>query len=470
MGGPVGGLVVAGIGELVRLGSVGEHGPDLARAATSGFKDNVATVGSPTGSFIAAGIASDFSGLAGSSVHDVDIVIAAGATPAEGEELAVGRPGRVDDIAHVRKIEFLGVGAVGVHEIELGNATAIANESNGIGGFGIPCGGSVGAIGGVGYALWAIAAGVGDIKSWIALHGGGKHYLGTVGRPCGRIVGAAEAGEGDELASVEGIHADLRADNATYGLETGEGNPGSIGGPARSESNRVERGELALVGSIVIHNPKFFGAVGATNESDLRGGNAGESTRKLTDDFVGELMGKFANLRVGGRAAIHFADDGLRRSAADVIHPGEDGDLGGSFGEIAEGKEIGVDRALRPVEHLEFTGLRRCFGRIKVWAGELQDAGEGEVIADDAGEENSVRLIGIRFGCEIGDGNTRPILAEAGSGAEHVLGERGGGEREEEKKRGKKLKRRGHRERKVRRERFIQRQAILQVGNGWGER
>lgn len=59
VGGPVGGFVVAGGGELVGRSAVGEHGPDLAGAGASGFKGDVATVGGPGGALIAAGIASE---------------------------------------------------------------------------------------------------------------------------------------------------------------------------------------------------------------------------------------------------------------------------------------------------------------------------------------------------------------------------------------------------------------------------
>ena len=162
---------------------------------------------------------------------------------------------------------------------------------------------------------------------------------------------------------------------------------------------------------------------GAANESDLRGGDAGESAGKLADDFVGELVSEFADLGVGGSAAIDLANDGLRGGAADVVHPGEDGDFGGGFGEIAEGEEIGVDGSLRPIEHLEFAGLGRSFGRIEAGGGEIDNAGEGEVVANDGGEESGVGFVGIGFGDEVGDGDARLFDAEAGGDVEPVLGE-----------------------------------------------
>ncbi len=89
-GGPVGRFVVALGGELAGFGTVGEHDPNLARAAASGFEDDMAAIGSPTGAFVAAGVAGNFADGARGDIHDVDVVIAAGTTPTEGEELAIG--------------------------------------------------------------------------------------------------------------------------------------------------------------------------------------------------------------------------------------------------------------------------------------------------------------------------------------------------------------------------------------------
>ena len=420
--------------------AISEHGPDLARATASRLEDDVTAIGSPTRTLIAAGIAGELAELVRDNVHNVDIVIAGRTAPGKGEKLTVGRPCRVNDVAHVGQIDFARIGAIGIHEIELGNATAIANESDELAGFGIPSGGSVGTVGGEGDTLGAVATGVGDIKSGIALHGGREHHLRAVGRPCGRVIGAAIASEGDKLVRIKRIHADLRANHAADRNKAGEGDAGGIGRPARSERDGMKRGKRMLVGAIVIHDPEFLGADIAANESDLRGSNAGKATRKFADNFVGELVSEFADLDVGGNAAIDLADDGLARRAADVVHPSEDGDFGGSFGEIAEGEEISVHGRLGPIEHLEFTGLGRSFGRIKIWAGKIENAGEGEIFANDVGEENGVRFVGIGFWSEVGDGDARPFDAEAGAGAEPVLRKGGGGnkkESEEAKKNGK---------------------------------
>jgi|ERR1700722_9320712 len=152
------------------LGAVGEHAPDLARAATSRFEHDVAAVGRPTGTFVAAGVASDFDNFAGGSFHYVDVVVAVGTAPTEGKNLSIGRPCGIDDVTHVGQIEFGDAGAVGVHGIKLRDAAAIADENDGLSSFRIPSGGSVGTVG-IGKAPGAAAGGVGDVEFRIALHG-----------------------------------------------------------------------------------------------------------------------------------------------------------------------------------------------------------------------------------------------------------------------------------------------------------
>src|SRR5580700_8910642 len=117
-----------------------------------------------------------------------------------------------------------------------------------------------------------------------------------------------------------------------------------------------------LVGTVVIHDPEFFGASARTDESDLRRGNAGQAAGKLADDFVGELMSKFTNLGIGGRATIDLANDRLGAGAANVKHPRGNGDFGSGFRKIAEGHVVGVHGWIGPGKIAEFTGLRRKIG------------------------------------------------------------------------------------------------------------
>src|SRR5258708_16690104 len=97
------------------LCAVGEHGPDLAFAIAGGFKDDVAAVGSPTGTLVLAAVARDLNDLAGSGFHDVDVEIAVRAGPNESDHLTIGGPGRVDQGSPVREIEIGGVCARGGH-------------------------------------------------------------------------------------------------------------------------------------------------------------------------------------------------------------------------------------------------------------------------------------------------------------------------------------------------------------------
>src|SRR5215469_616041 len=190
--------------------------------------------------------------------------------------------------------------------------------------------------------------------------------------------------------------------------------------------------EFVLVGAVVIHDPEFLGAGVAVNESDLRGGDARNTAGEFGDDFVGELGSEFAHLCVGGITAIDLAHDGFGGGAANIEHPSEDGNFGGSFGEIPEGQEIRVDGILSPVEHAEFPGLGRSVGRIEAGTGEVDNAGEGQVVADTVSEKAGVGFGGVGPRGEIGYGDTGLLNSETGAGAKPVLREGGGGEREED--------------------------------------
>src|SRR6266478_1994299 len=173
-----------------------------------------------------------------------------------------------------------------------------------------------------------------------------------------------------------------------------------------------------LVGAVVVHHPEFFCAGARTDENDLRGGNAGETAGEAADDFVGELVGELAHLRVGGRAAVDFADDGLVGRAADVVEPRGDHDFGGGFGEITEGDEVGVDLGGGPIGIVKLGGLGGNLGGIEAGTDEIHDAAELQVVADYLGEELRMWLGGILVPSEIGYCQSRFIYTEAGAGTE----------------------------------------------------
>src|SRR5258705_274118 len=176
-----------------------------------------------------------------------------------------------------------------------------------------------------------------------------------------------------------------------------------------------------LVGAVVVHYPEFFCASARADEGDLRGGDAREAAGEAADDFVGELVSEFANLRVSGRAAVDLADDGLIGGAADVVEPCGDDDFGGGFGEIAEGDEVGVDLGGGPIGIVQLGGLGGNLGGIEAGTDEIHDAAELQVVADRLGEELRMWLGGILVRSEIGYCQARFVYAEAGAGTEPVL-------------------------------------------------
>src|SRR5438552_17840448 len=95
----------------------------------------MAAVRGPTGTLVAALIAGQFDKLAGGGVHDVDVVVVVGAAPTEGQQLAIGGPRRVNDVAFVWEVQLGLAGAVVIHEVELGCAGAFADVGDGLTGF-----------------------------------------------------------------------------------------------------------------------------------------------------------------------------------------------------------------------------------------------------------------------------------------------------------------------------------------------
>src|SRR6267154_6877582 len=144
---PVRRFIVASSGKLPRLSAIGQHGPDLPGARARGFKNKVPSIRSPTGAFVASCVVGQFYELAAGDFHDVDVVIVTGPAPTERQQLAVGRPGRINQITFVREVEILRVGAVGIHQVQLGYAAAIADKRDGLASLGIPGWRSAGAVG-----------------------------------------------------------------------------------------------------------------------------------------------------------------------------------------------------------------------------------------------------------------------------------------------------------------------------------
>src|SRR5277367_1047948 len=339
----------------MRLRAVRQHGPNLAAARAGGLENDVAPVGGPAGALVASGVASDLDDPPRGHVHDVNVVVARGSAPTKGQKLAVGGPRWIDEIALIWNVKFRRVRAVSAHGIEFWNAAAIAYEDDGLPSLGIPCGRGAYRVG-KRETLGMAAVGVGSVQLGIALHGGRKNQLRAIRGPRRRAVGAAEAREGNYFARVHRIHADLRTDDGAKFGETGEGDARSVGGPARGQRDGVEIGERVLIRTVIIHDPKFFGAAALADVGDLRASDAGKAAGQFADDFIGELMGEFADLGIGWRAAIDFADDGLRGRVADVVEPRLNVDFRGGFDDVSESHHVGVCGGVGPIEVAEFVG------------------------------------------------------------------------------------------------------------------
>ena len=136
-------------------GSVSQHGPNLPRSRPRGFEHKMAPVGSPTGALVAARVARQFHELAGDNFHHIEIIVSVRAPPAESQQLAVGRPRRINDVAHVGQIDFGLARSVRIHRVELRDAAAVADEGDLLAGLRIPGRGSIRAVR-IGEALRAL--------------------------------------------------------------------------------------------------------------------------------------------------------------------------------------------------------------------------------------------------------------------------------------------------------------------------
>src|SRR5580692_7834957 len=160
-----------------------------------------------------------------------------------------------------------------------------------------------------------------------------------------------------------------------------------------------------LVCSVVIHHPDFLGTGAGTDKSDLGGSDSGQAAGKFADNFVGELMSEFANLGIGGSTAINFGDDGLSGGIVDIVEPGLNSDFGRGFREITEGHVVGFDLRISPSGVLEFGRLTERLRGVETGTDEVEDAAEGEIIANDLGKLVGVSLSIVGAGTKAGDGH-----------------------------------------------------------------
>ena len=96
------------------------------------------------------------------------------------------------------------------------------------------------------------------------------------GRPRGREVGSAAAGEVDHAAEEQGVHADLEA----FLPERGEGDAGVVRRDARRDGDGSEVGDGVLIGAVVVHLPDLFVSAADLDVVDLGLGDARDCRRR----------------------------------------------------------------------------------------------------------------------------------------------------------------------------------------------
>src|SRR5579862_3555338 len=90
----------------------------------------MAAIGSPTGALIPASVSSQFHELARDNFHYIEVIVSVRATPAEGQQLPVWGPGRINDVAHVGEVNLGLARSVRVHGVELRDTAAVADKGD----------------------------------------------------------------------------------------------------------------------------------------------------------------------------------------------------------------------------------------------------------------------------------------------------------------------------------------------------
>src|SRR5215472_18526114 len=101
---------------------------------------------SPAGPFVASNVPGQFDKLVADDLHDVKVIVSVPAAPAKREQLTVGRPRRINHVAHIRQIDLGLVGTVSVHDEKLRYAAAVADKGDLLTRLRIPGRRSVGAV------------------------------------------------------------------------------------------------------------------------------------------------------------------------------------------------------------------------------------------------------------------------------------------------------------------------------------
>src|ERR1700678_4133663 len=245
---------------------------------------------------------SELNPFLGGDLHDIDVLPPGRsgtilAVPCEGEELAVGRPGRRSCVTALGHALYRR--AVGAHDVELRQAGASADPGDLRAGTGGEDGRDIRADE-AGDAASIASTGIGDPYLRVAAAGGGEGKILAVRAPRWREIGAARRREVDHAVEHDREHVNLEA----VSPERGEGQAGVVRRDARRDRDRAEVRDGVLVRTIVVHRPDLFTAGAALDVVDLGLGDALAAAAQTEDDLVGEAMGNLARGVVAGVFAV----------------------------------------------------------------------------------------------------------------------------------------------------------------------
>src|SRR5436309_340858 len=125
--------IVAAEGQLLHLGAVREHRPNLFRSGTARLKDDMSAIRGPGWEIVATAIVRKLHPLLAGEIHQVDIIGARRSRtvlpePGKGQKLTVRSPGRGHRIALVR--HALHICAVCLHGVNLRQPSASADKGD----------------------------------------------------------------------------------------------------------------------------------------------------------------------------------------------------------------------------------------------------------------------------------------------------------------------------------------------------
>ncbi|MCK7525129.1 MAG: hypothetical protein MZV64_49745 [Ignavibacteriales bacterium] len=328
----------------------------------------MAAVGRPARRLVADVVLGQLGDLVGPQVEDVDVegVVDPGD---EGDPLARRGPGR-RVVVVAAEAGLADVGALGVHDVDLG--AALAEPVGGEGDLAPRRRPGRGRLdGGVeGQPLDLLRLEVHDEDVGVALlgHGRAEGQLLAVGREGGRIARPLR-GQGRLLALVD-VAQEQAGVAAAVG---GEGDRPLVRRPGRHVVLDLVERDARRVGPVVVHHVDLVVAVPVGDEADL-GREQGLLAVEL-EQLVGHLVGDQAQAVLLGLVAL--ADD--EALALDVVDLAVEDDPAAVLPDLAGDEEPGLDGV--PVLEVDLVRRHQAPDVVVVALGqELEDAGVGDVV------------------------------------------------------------------------------------------